>query len=221
MQLQPEEPHAGPWTVRTHAELAAHLIGRAAVSGRPAIVAVDGRSGAGKSTLADALARATGSAQVVHTDDFAWHEPFFGWGRVLRPALAELRSTGALEFTPPAWVARGRDGSVRVPPGRRLVIVEGVGSSQREVADLIDAVVWVQSDDVLTEQRGIARDLADGVNGDEAETVAFWHEWIGAERPFLAEDRPWERADVIVAGTPVMPTAVDEVACAPGALVGG
>lgn len=218
MQLQPEEPPAGPWTVRTHADLVAELLTRAAARDRPAIVAVDGRSGAGKSTTAAALAEAAGEALVVHTDDFAWHEPFFGWGPLLRAALVELRDTGALDCTPPAWTARGRHGSIVVPPGLRLVVVEGVGSSQRDVADLVDAVVWVQSDDVLTEERGIARDIAEGVNGDEAQTVAFWHEWIGQERPFLADDRPWERADVIVAGTPVVATSADAVACAPGPL---
>lgn len=217
MQLQPEEPPAGPWTVRTHTDLVADLLARVAVNGRPVVVAVDGRSGAGKTTLADALARAAGDAQVVHTDDFAWHEPFFGWGHVLRAALLELRDTGSLDHTPPAWTARGRDGSIVVPAGLRLVVVEGVGSSQRAVADLIDAVVWVQSDDALTEERGIARDIAEGVNGDEAQTIAFWHEWIATERPFLADDRPWERADAVVAGTPMLDTPAGAVACAPGA----
>ncbi len=221
MQLQPEEPPAGPWSVRTHADLVADLLARAAMTGRPAIVAVDGRSGAGKSTLAAALAAASGGGQVVHTDDFAWHEPFFGWGHVLRDALVELHETGALDFTPPAWAARGRKGAVIVPPGTGLVVVEGVGASQREVTDLLDAVVWVQSDDALTEQRGIARDIAEGVNGDEAQTIAFWFEWIGVERPFLAGDRPWERADVVVAGTPVLDVPDGAVACAPGALVRG
>ncbi len=219
MQLQPEEPAAGPWTARTHTGLVNDVLARATPSGRPVIVAIDGRSGAGKSTLAAAVADAAGNAQIVHTDDVAWHEPLFGWGHVLRAALTELRDSGALDCTPPAWTARGREGSISVPPGRRLVVVEGVGSAQREVADLLDAVIWVQSDDALTEARGIARDLAEGANGNEAETIAFWFEWIGAERPFFAADRPWERADLVVAGTPVLPLPEGSVACAPGAPV--
>lgn len=221
VQLQPEEPPAGPWHVRMLDELLDDLVAVGRVTGRPAIVAVDGRSGAGKTTIAEALARAADDAQVVHTDDFAWHEPFFGWGHVLRAALVELHRTGVLDFTPPAWTARGRSGSVVVPPGRRLVVVEGVGSSQREVADLIDAAVWVQSDDAEAEARGIARDIAEGVNGDEAESIAFWHEWIARERPFLAEDRPWERADVVVAGTPVQDVPPGAVAFTRGALIHG
>ena len=215
MRLLDEEPPAGPWTVRTHTELVTDLLARAPVSSRPAIVAVDGRSGAGKTTLAEALARAAGG-HVVHSDDFAWHEPLFGWGHLLRAALLELCDTGALDHLPPAWAARGRDDSIIVPPGLRLVLVEGVGSAQRAVADLLDAVVWVQSDHAIAEERGIARDIAYGGNGDEAASIAFWFDWTAAERPFLADDRPWERADVIVAGTPVLPTPEGTVACAPG-----
>lgn len=48
-------------------------------------------------------------------------------------------------------------------------------------------------DEVRT--RGIARD-----GGDAA--IAFWDEWMVAELVFLAEQRPWERADFIVSGTP-------------------
>jgi hypothetical protein len=219
VKLQPEEPSAGPWTVRTHTELVADVLARAAVSGRPAIVAVDGRSGAGKTTLAEALALVAGDGHVLHTDDFAWNEPLFTWGFLLRAALVELRDTGALDHTPPAWRARGRDGSIVVPAGLRLVFAEGVGSGQREVADLLDAVVWIQSDDAIAEERGMARDIAYGENGNEAESSAFWFNWIAAERPFLADDRPWERADIVVAGTPLLPTPAGTAACAPGPIV--
>lgn len=219
VQLQPEEPAAGPWHAGTHEELLADLLAGTSLDGRPAIVAVDGRSGAGKSTLADALAR-VGEADILHTDDFAWHEPMFEWAPLLRGALTELRRTGALDYTPPAWVERGRTGSVVVPPGARLVVVEGVGSSQRAVADLIDAAVWVQSDDAEAERRGIARDIADGVNGDEQASTAFWFEWIAEERPFLAADRPWERADAIVAGTPVAEAPPGALAWSRGRLAG-
>lgn len=31
---------------------------------------------------------------------------------------------------------------------------------------------------------------------------SFWDEWEAEESPFLAADRPWERADAILCGTP-------------------
>ena len=102
-----------------------------------------------------------------------------------------------------------------MPAGRELLIVEGVGAGRRELAELLDAVVWVQSDFELAERRGIARDLGEGVNGDEEETVAFWHEWMAEELVFLAQQRPWERACVVVAGTSRARIGPDQVRLAP------
>ena len=63
-------------------------------------------------------------------------------------------------FSPPAWAKHGRDGAIEVRAGLDLVIIEGVGASQRELSDLVDATVWVQSDFAAAETRGIARDLS-------------------------------------------------------------
>lgn len=30
--------------------------------------------------------------------------------------------------------------------------------------------------------------------------TAFWESWDAAETPFLADDRPWDRADLVVDG---------------------
>jgi len=40
-----------------------------------------------------------------------------------------------------------------------------------------------------------------GINGDAAAAGAFWQEWEAEEVPFLDDDRPWERALLIVRGT--------------------
>ena len=91
---------------------------------------------------------------------------------------------------------RSRPGAVEVPAGCRLLVVEGVGAGRSELADLLDAAVWVQSDRVVARERGIARDAGD---------VDGWDEWQAEEIPFLQRDRPWERADVIVAGVGIAP----------------
>lgn len=168
--------------------------------GHPALVAIDGRSGSGKTTLASQLRALVPQAQVLRIDDLDWNEPLYQWSHLLVDVLTQLRTTGSLDFTPPAWPAHGRAGSIIIPAGAPLVLVEGTGAGMRAVAELIDAHLWVQTDDSVAEERGLSRDVRDGTNGDESESVRFWHWWMAAERPFFAGDRPWERADVIVSG---------------------
>lgn len=186
--------------------------------GRPRIVAVDGRGAAGKSTLAALLQRAVPASAVVHTDDLAWNEPYFAWGHLLVTVLQQLRDGAAVHLRPPAWAANGRTGALEVPAGLELVVVEGVGASQREHAGLVDTTVWVQSDFAEAERRGIARDIEQGVNGDAEQSVAFWHEWMGHELAFLQRQRPWERAELVVAGTPVIPLEPGQLAVSHGPL---
>jgi hypothetical protein len=98
-----------------------------------------------------------------------------------------------------------------------VVIVEGVGAGRRELTGLIDCLIWVQSDFAEAERLGIARDIASGVNGDAQETIEFWHAWMAAETPFLQADRPWERANVIAAGTSAHPQPPGKVLIASSA----
>jgi hypothetical protein len=39
-------------------------------------------------------------------------------------------------------------------------------------------------------------------DGGDAGAIENWHAWMSEELPFLAADRPWERASIIVCGTP-------------------
>ena len=88
MTLLEGEPAAGPWRALDTAELVNHVLQVAGQPlGRPQIVAVDGRGASGKSTLAAELKRAVARSAVVHTDDLAWHEPFFAWGHLLRDEI--------------------------------------------------------------------------------------------------------------------------------------
>jgi energy-coupling factor transporter ATP-binding protein EcfA2 len=191
------EPVAEPWTCAPVDAVAETLLASAgSPARRPAVVAVDGRSGSGKSTFAELLHRAIADSVVVHTDDVAWWESFFGWDDLLASGLLEpARAGAAVRFRPPAWDARGREGSIDVPAGTAVVILEGVGACRRSLTHLVDARAWVQSDYAEARRRGLARD-----GGDHAATE-FWDEWTAEEEPFLLADRPWERADVVVCGT--------------------
>ncbi|MEV6286704.1 hypothetical protein [Kribbella sp. NPDC051770] len=172
------------------------------LSTRPLVVAVDGRSGSGKSTLAGRLAAAIAGAAVVHGDDVAWNAPMFGWSELLAKGVLEpVRRGEAVSYRPPAWEEHGRGGAIEVPVDASLVVVEGVGVGRRDLAGLVDVLVWVQSDLAEAERQGIARDVASGVNGDAEAAAQFWREWMESEVPFLERDKPWERADFVIAGT--------------------
>lgn len=218
MTLPEGEPAAGPWEAMTHTDFV-DLVLSASISpaGRPQIVAVDGRGAAGKSTLANLLCRHVSRSAVVRTDDIAWYEPYFEWGRLLADdVLRPLHRGEAITFRPQAWAQHGRNGRIEIPVGLDLVVIEGVGASQREFSDLIDVTVWVQSDFNAAEERGIARDIVEGVNGNAEESIAFWHEWMAEELRFLQRQRPWERARMIVAGTPTIQLEDGQIAVAAG-----
>ncbi len=201
MTLGEGEPAAGPWHVVPLAQLVRVLHPRdGAPSGRPWVLAVDGRSGSGKTALAWRIRGVVPASTVVHTDDVAWSQAMFDWTDLLISGVLEpVRRGEPVSFRPPAWRERNRAGAIEVPQGRELLIVEGAGAARRELMDLVDAVVWVQSDMAEAERRGIERD-----GGDQA-AVSFWHLWMAEELPFMALERPWTRANVIVAGTPRCP----------------
>lgn len=188
-----DEPSYARREVIDIARLRARLLAsRVGVS--PLVVAVDGRSASGKSTLAAALAQESGWC-VVATDDLAWWHSFFDWTDLLREVLEPERRGEAVAVTPPAWRERGRDGAVQIPAGVAAVVVEGVGSSREVVRDLLDVAIWVHAPLAQVEAREQERIATGHV------TASLAQEWMTAELPFLADDRPWRRADLVVSGT--------------------
>jgi uridine kinase len=160
---------------------------------RPAIVAIDGHSASGKTTLASHVVDATPGASVVHTDDIAWYHSVFDWVDLLVDGvLAPWRAAHAVDYRPPKWDERDRAGSITVPAGTNLLIVEGVGSSRRALRPHIDAAIWVETPEPIRLERDRQR-IAAGET-----TQANYDTWMLEEMPFIADDRPWERADVIV-----------------------
>jgi hypothetical protein len=202
LRLAPEEPEAGPW----HAELLTVVIesltrlGRGRAAGdRGVVLAVDGRSSSGKTTLAARVQAAVAGSAVVHTDDIAWWHSRFGWGSLLiEGILIPVRQGESVSFRPPRWAEHGRARSIDVPARCPLLVIEGVGAGRREAAHLVDVLVWVQSDQREAERRSSARAGRPG----GPRTVRDLREWMAEEEPFLAGQKPWERADLVVAGAP-------------------
>jgi hypothetical protein len=213
LQLAPEEPEAGPWRAELLTTVANWVSGRRpdhGSSGRPAVLAVDGRSSNGKTTVAVRIREMVPGAVVIHTDDIAFAHSRFGWADLLIDGiLVPVRQGQAVSYRPPKWDEHGREGSLEVPVGCPLLIIEGDGAGRREVAHLIDTLMWVQADERGAARRSAARaanppaaDLAnkavDGAPFDE-------EGWMAEEVPFNAAQRTWERADIIVCGTPGIP----------------
>jgi hypothetical protein len=109
-----------------------------------------------------------------------------------------------VSYRPPRWAEHGREGSIDIAADSPLLLIEGDGAGRRDVADLIDALIWVQSDEREAERRALAR--IGTPNGNP--TLQAHREWMAEETPFNAAQRTWERADLIVCGTP-------EIACDP------
>jgi hypothetical protein len=205
LQLAFEEPEGGPWraellTVVVEALL--RLGGGRAAGGPGVVLAVDGRSSSGKTTLAARVQDAVANSAVVHTDDIAWWHSRFGWADLLiNGVLAPFHRGEPVSFRPPRWAEHGRQGSIQVPARCPVLIIEGVGAGRSEVTHLVGALVWVQADQRESERRSLARVGQPG----GARTVVDHREWMAEEEPFLAGERPWERADMLVAGTPQIP----------------
>ena len=216
--LESVEPLARGWCPIPLSDLVEQLMATRPTPDALCLVAVDGRSAGGKSTLAALLAASVPRSAVLHTDDLAWNEPFFGWAHLLDALLKLVRTGEPVRFQPPAWPQHGRTGAIELPSGLELIVVEGVGANDRMVAALYDAAIWVQSDGAAARHRGIERDVASGENGDRAQSIAFWNEWDQHERAYLADQRTWERSAVIVLGTPSEPVPPGCIAVAPGPL---
>ena len=217
LQLEPGEPEAGPWCAEPLSTVIEALTrpgpGRA-VRGRPVVLAVDGRSNSGKTTLAARIGRAVPGSAVVHTDDIAWAHSRFGWADLLiEGILVPVHQGRAVSYRPPRWAERGREGSIEVPAGCPLLVIEGDGAGRQEVADVVDALIWVQSDECEAERRALSRIG----KPNEPPTLRHYREWMAEEIPFNAVHRTWERADVIVCGTPEIPcgTATEIVVAPP------
>jgi hypothetical protein len=203
--LAPEEPEAGPWHAEPLTAVVETLtqLGSARAGGdRGMVLAVDGRSSSGKTTLATRMQSTVAESAVVHTDDIAWWHSRFGWADLLIDGiLMPVRQGEPVSFRPPRWAEHGRGGSIEVPAGCHLLIIEGVGAGRSEAAHLVDALVWVQSDQREAQRRSLARVGQPG----GPRTARDLREWMAEEEPFLADQKPWERADLVAAGTPEIP----------------
>jgi len=184
-------------------DLATAIYRAPAHCGSVRLVAIDGPGGAGKSVFAERLARHLDNVTVIHTDDFAsWDNPVRWWGRLEDEVLGPIeRGEWPVRFRAYDWEAR-RLGEWREIPVSEVILLEGVSSSRQAVANHLSLAVWVEAPNARRLARGLVRD------GEAMRDE--WERWMAEEDAHFAEDRAFDRADVIVDGAPSVPYDPDE-----------
>lgn len=161
---------------------------RPATLGSGRLVCVDGPAGAGKSTLAAEIASREPASHVVHMDDL--YEGWRGLPAVDAQLEGLLRPLAAGEtghYRRYDWHAGRFAETVEVEPVG-LLVVEGVGSGSRCVADLVTVLTWVDAPYDVRMRRGIERD------GDDF--APYWEAWAAAEAEHFAREDTRARADL-------------------------
>ena len=159
-------------------------------------MAINGNSSSGKTSLSRRLAGALPQCAVLHTDDLAWHHGVFSWDELLiNDVLPALRAGRALDYRPPAWIARGRQGAITLDGSRQFVIIEGVGSSQTSIRPQLDVIIWVDTPQSVRDSRDALR-----VAAGETSATSYAN-WMSEENAYMAAERPWQHADLIVDGS--------------------
>jgi molybdopterin-guanine dinucleotide biosynthesis protein A/uridine kinase len=182
------------------------------VAGVPVVVAIDGPSGAGKSILATAVALRSG-VSIVEGDDFyrntlpslsvtqreamsdaAVVDAVIDWERLRAEALLPLRARQPATFQPYDWEADdGRLAPPKTVPAADVIIVDGVYAARPEMADLIDAAVYLGVDPQLRARRYAERQ-------DDPDWVRFWERgeahYFSAIRPPASFDLQLDAGDL-------------------------
>lgn len=174
--------------------LAARLRALPPSCGPVRLVAVDGHAGSGKTTFAARLSAELSGAPVLHLDDLATHEDFFGWdGRLVRQILTPLAGGRPARWTPYDWTAGAFPegaGAASVLPPEPVVLIEGVGAGRRALRPYLACLLWMDMPRERAWERGLRR--------DGAGLAPFWAEWTRAETAHFAEDPSYSSANSLV-----------------------
>jgi uridine kinase len=176
----------------------------------PVRVAIDGVDAAGKTTLADELAPLVGRP-VVRASVDGFHRPRVERGETaeayyadafdyeaLRRVLLEPLGPGGSRRYRAAVFELERDAPVaaewRVAPPDAVLLCDGVFLHRPELDGCWDLTVFVAVELAVAVERAIARD-------GEAMRGRYRSRYVPAQRGYLAEERPEERADVVLDNT--------------------
>ena len=165
----------------------------AARAGQMRWIGLDGWGAAGKSTLAAAIAAELRDVAVVHIDDFASPRiPEWDWDRFDAQVVAPLLAGQPARYQRWDWATDAGAEWQAIEPGR-VVVVEGVSSTRREVRAPWALTVWVAAPRDVRLRRAAERD-------GTAMLPRWLGDWLPSEEAYVARERPQQRADVVVDG---------------------
>ncbi|MEO6711957.1 MAG: uridine kinase [Mycobacteriales bacterium] len=174
-------------------EVLAQILARPAING-VRLVAIDGPGGAGKSTFAGELAAAA-DAPIVEIDDFiSWLDLSDWWPRLEQQVIEPLLAGRDAHYQQRDWTGDEFGDSLgewATLPWAPLVILEGITSARRAVADRLAYAVWVEAPREVCLSRGLSRD------GGETRRE-LWTRWQLEEDQWFAADGTRERADLVI-----------------------
>ncbi len=172
------------------------------------LVGIDGCGASGKTSFAQKIAAlAIQQVTTVQMDDFLLSSRFrlarniaaerigadIDWQRLHSQVFQRLLHDASARYQVYDWNTDSLQEWYRVPVGG-IVIIEGVYSTCKEIADIYDFKIWI---DCPREKR-----LARGLARDGEKSRHFWEvEWMPMEDYYVESEKPQTRADLIVDGT--------------------
>ena len=136
------------------------LPGLTAKCGESIVITIDGPAGSGKTTLAKELSSVLDSCYTIHMDDL-----YEGWDSTLnlkltaklKAILTCVQNESRIRFLPFDWVEGELVSEVDLPAAKYLII-EGVGSGQSAVRELVSLSLWIEVSPELGLERVVKRD---------------------------------------------------------------
>ena len=128
--------------------------------GTSVVITIDGPAGSGKTTLSQELALELEGCYTIHMDDL-----YEGWGSTLTPKLTqklhdillEVKTENQISFTPFNWLENNLAPEIKLSAPKYLIL-EGVGSGQSAIRDLVSLALWIEVLPEVGLERVIKRD---------------------------------------------------------------
>jgi uridine kinase len=165
--------------------------------GETKVVCIDGPAGSGKTTLANSLSKYLDNCPIVHMDEI-----YEGWGEALSQKttndlyqwiIEPLLKKQLIEFFKFDWTISKRNKKV-VIRSHSYLIIEGVGSSVKEVSKHASLKIWIEVNQSLGIERVLKRD------GQQIKDQM--KNWQIQELNYFNENKTKENSNIWIDGSP-------------------